>query len=483
MTPGPIGPSVKSLTASRVFFFVREARFSRVGTAVLVIDDDVMLGRFIARDLARLGFETVAADSGTAGIEILKQRSFDAVICDLNMPTHDGFDVLRFSTTLDPAPPFVMLTAYGSVQAAVEAMRLGAADFVEKPVKTEELSATIRAILRRAPKRVRPQSSSHHAAHLVGSALWLGPFLETLDRVAQSDATVLIDGETGTGKTAVAREIWKASRRSDGPFVELNCAAIPDHLVESELFGHVKGAFTGATDDHAGKVARADGGTLFLDEVGELKHELQAKLLHLLQERTFTPIGAGDTKRANVRFLAATNRDLRTEVNAGNFRQDLFFRLEVVSLTIPPLRARTDDVPILVEHFCRSVQDRVGSSVEFSPEAMVLLRRYDWPGNIRELENLIERCAVMHPPGTSIRPEHLSERIRGSTHVEPETIAVPEFVTSDIEALPLAEAVRNYETGLIKAALEKAGGNRSQAAKLLKVKRTTLIEKLKKLGE
>ena len=455
--------------------------------SVLVIDDDAKLGRFIARDLARLGFETVAAESGQKGIELLGQRRFDAVVCDLNMPGRDGFDVLRFAVTLDPPPPFIMLTAYGSVSAAVEAMRLGAADFMEKPAKTDELSATIRSLLNRTPGRAPPPAAP--ARHLVGSPLWLGPFLETLDRVAQSDATVLIDGETGTGKTAVAREIWKASRRSDGPFVEINCAALPDHLVESELFGHVRGAFTGATEDKVGKVASAEGGTLFLDEVGELKHGLQAKLLHLLQERTFTPIGATESKRGNVRFIAATNRDLRREVEAGNFRQDLFFRLEVVSLTIPPLRERPLDIPILVEHFCRHVEERTGATAHFSDDALDTLCRYDWPGNIRELENLIERMAVLHPPDSMIRAEHLSERMRGSVKPREEATSVPEFVGGagasllelENEGVSLADAVKSYEAGLIKAALEKAGGNRSHAAKLLRVKRTTLIEKLKKL--
>ncbi len=458
--------------------------------SVLVIDDDGKLGRFIARDLARLGFDTVATDSGQAGIDLLRERRFDVVVCDLNMPERDGFDVLRFSTTLDPPPPFLMLTAYGSVSAAVEAMRHGAADFLEKPVKTEELSATIQAILSRAPSQVpSAQIGSAPAQDLVGSPLWLGPFLETLERIAQSDATVLIDGETGTGKTAVARAIWKGSRRSRRPFVEINCAALPDHLMETELFGHVKGAFTGATEDHPGKVARAEGGTLFLDEIGELKHELQAKLLHLLQERTYTPIGSTETRRANVRFIAATNRDLRKEVASGSFRQDLFFRLEVVSLTIPPLRERTTDIPILVEHFAQQVAERMDCRVCFSDETLAQLRRYDWPGNVRELENLIERFAVMHPSDTVIQPSHLTERIRGSTKIETEGTSVPEFVGGagsslidlESEGLTLAEAVKTYEGGLIKAALDKAGGNRSQAAKLLRVKRTTLIEKLKKL--
>jgi DNA-binding NtrC family response regulator len=461
-----------------------------VDASVLVIDDDAKLGRFIARDLARLGFETVAAESGQTGIDLLGQRRFDAVVCDLNMPGRDGFDVLRFSVTLDPPPPFIMLTAYGSVSAAVEAMRHGAADFLEKPVKTEELSATIRSILNRVPARGR-RAPAPPPRQLVGSPLWLGAFLQTLDRVAQSDATVLIDGETGTGKTAVAREIWKASRRCEGPFVEINCAALPDHLMESELFGHVKGAFTGATEDHAGKVARAEGGTLFLDEVGELKHELQAKLLHLLQERTYTPIGAAESKRANVRFIAATNRDLRREVEAGNFRQDLFFRLEVVSLTIPPLRERTADIEILIDHFCRQVEERTGAAARFSDEALATLRRYDWPGNVRELENLIERFAVMHPKESAIEPEHLPQRIRESVSVEDEATSVPEIAGGagsslmELESgeVSLAEAVKGYESGLIKAALEKAGGNRSQAAKLLRVKRTTLIEKLKKLDK
>jgi DNA-binding NtrC family response regulator len=458
-------------------------------TRLLVIEDDAQLRRFLVRDLNRAGFETIGAEGGVQGIDTLRDRPFDAVVCDLHMPDKDGFDVLHFATMLAPPPPFIMLTAYGSVGTAVEAMKHGAADFLEKPITIDELAASIRAVLDRRSALAKRRPTSAAGSRLVGSPLWLGPFVEMLRHIAQSDATVLIDGETGTGKSAVAREIWRSSRRSTGPFVEINCAAIPEQLMESELFGHVKGSFTGAVGDHDGKVARADGGTLFLDEVGELRPELQAKLLHLLQDRAFTPVG-GAAKSADVRFIAATNRDLSVEVEKGTFRRDLFYRLEVVSLTIPPLRDRPSDVPILVDHFRTVVSERLGRGLpSFTPEAMAILRRYDWPGNIRQLENLIERFAAMHM-GPEIGVEHLPERIRKATTAEPSTVSVPEFSSGqrlsldDLEAsgVSLADAVKSYETGLIKAALDHTNGNRSQAAKLLRVNRTTLVEKLRKLG-
>jgi len=457
---------------------------------VLVIDDDDYLRKFISRGLNRVGMSAEAVEGGASAMTLLKERQFDVVVCDLHMPEVDGLDVLRFSTSLRPPPPFIMLTGYGSVAVAVEAMKHGASDFLEKPISIDELKAAIQAVLRTGPERAatRRTPSVPSGMSLVGSSTWLPSFLETLYRIAQTDATVLIEGETGTGKSAVAKEIYRSSKRASKAFVEINCAAIPEHLLENELFGHVRGAFTGATG-HVSKVEQANGGTLFLDEVGELKHELQAKLLHLLQERAFAPIGANQAKAADVRFIAATNRDLMTEVEVGGFRQDLFYRLNVVNLIIPALRERPADVPLLLEHFCDRIAERLQvTGPVFSPNAVEVLKRYEWPGNVRELQNLVERTAIMHPPGTLIEPDHLSQRVHQNQREMPADPNAPpriEALESDIQYMgesgqSLSDVVRSYEYGLIRQALDRAGGNKSQAAKLLRMKRTTLIEKLKK---
>jgi DNA-binding NtrC family response regulator len=472
---------------------------------VLVVDDDEHLRKFITRGLSRAGFSITTADSGATGIERLRSESFDAVLCDLHMPEVDGLDVLRFAAGLQPMPQFIVLTGYGSVSVAVEAMKRGAADFLEKPVSIDELRGALHAVLARRPMQAATpaparaaRSNDREALGLVGDRSWLDAFMESLQRIAHTDSTVLIEGETGTGKSAVAREIARLSARASGPFVELNCAAIPENLLENELFGHVRGAYTSGTGA-TGKVELASGGTLFLDEIGELKHEIQAKLLHLLQERTFTPIGSPRPKRADVRFIAATNRNLLRESEEGRFRLDLYYRLNVVSLTIPPLRERREDVPLLIEHFRRRIAERLNANPPtFSPEAVDLLRRYRWPGNVRELENLVERMAVMHP-GKVIDPSLIGERIRqeasASIAATLERAVTPPPATQDGGlgvSMPLPQdigestktfndRIRAYEIAMIKRALSDAGGNKSRAAKALGMKRTTLIEKMKKL--
>ncbi len=457
---------------------------------ILVIDDDDTARNFLVRTLTRQGYAVRSADGGRQGIALLNEDSFDVVVCDLLMPEVDGLDVLRYASSLQSAPPFLILTAHGSVGVAVDAMKIGAVDFLEKPIGTGELEAAITTACGRArrPLRVPILRGEAPRTGLIGSERWLTPFALLLQKIASTDAIVLVEGETGTGKSAVAREIWRLSRRNRGPFVEVNCAAIAKDLMENELFGHVKGAFTGAVGQ-AGKVEKASGGTLFLDEIGELPLDLQAKLLQLLQERTFTPVGSSTPRRADVRFVAATNRELEREARSGNFRPDLYFRLEVVKLTIPPLRERLEDIPLLLEHFRRSAAEQNGRAPIFHPPVVEALCRYDWPGNVRELENLVHRLSVMLEAGEEVTLCHLPDRIQravGAAQTETraprvemtsELLEEPGPEMDDLQDQGLAHAVRSYESGIIRRALERTHDNVTRAARLLGMKRTTLIEK------
>lgn len=475
---------------------------------ILVVDDDDKARAFVARSLVRCGYEAAEAEGGHRAMEILQRGRFDAVVCDFHMPEVDGLDVLRFCAGLEPRPVFVMLTAHGSISVAVQAMKHGAVDFLVKPASVPELDAALKvALARRSPTPAGPSSTQGAAAQsgsseLVGSNAWLGPFSQLLEKVATSEAIVLIEGETGTGKSAVAREIWRRSQRTRGPFLELNCAAIAKDLMENELFGNVKGAFTGAVGQ-AGKVEKAKGGTLFLDEIGELQLDLQAKLLHLLQERTYTPVGSSTPRQADVRFIAATNRDLRIEVQGGRFRPDLYFRLDVVKLTIPPLRERVDDIPILIEHFREQARKSNGRVPRFPPETLDALCRHDWPGNVRELENLVLRLSVLLEDDEPAYVHHLPDHLRHATGAitgiygttgerlgSPVSVSVrDEGPPTDTIVMPaepqldsiaeegLAMAVKQYESNIIRKALLETGDNVTQAASLLRMKRTTLIEK------
>lgn len=457
---------------------------------ILIIDDDEGVRNFITRGLSRAGFTTVSADGGVSGIHQLSSSTFDAVVCDLNMPDRDGLEVLRFAASLSPRPVFLVLTGFGSINVAVEAMKRGAADFIEKPVTIDVLRAAIITALGKSEKEKAAPPKG-----LIGSPEWLDPFMAQLKRIALRDSTVLIEGETGTGKSAVAREIWRQSSRAKGPFVEMNCAAIPDNLMESELFGHKKGSFTGAQSDHVGRVEQASGGTLFLDEIGELKLDLQSKLLQVLQEKTFSPIG-GKPLTVDVRFIAATNKNLENESVAGRFRSDLYYRLNVVGLTIPPLRERIADVPLLVDAFLKAHSAQLPGEEPpvFAPETLEAMMRYSWRGNVRELENFVEKMTVMHP-STTITPKLLLPRMKEEAGVsnsptepmtqvstpsprQPTMVAVPKGA----ENLPLSEQMQVLQKQQILHALEETGWNVSKAARQLGLKRTTLIEKMRKLG-
>ena len=466
---------------------------------VLIVDDEEQILKSISRDLSRAGYDCFTTNGGAGAKKAIANHddAFDVILCDLMMPEVDGLDVLRFANAQPQPSPVIILTAYGTVGAAVAAMKLGAVDFLEKPTSPE----AIRAAIQLATSRPRSQPSTTTnttftpVPELVGSDQWLPRFTETLRRIAMADqVTVLIDGETGTGKSAVARQIHAASPRSSAPFVEVNCASMPKELVESELFGHVKGAFTGATNDKIGFVREAEGGTLFLDEVGEFEHGLQSKLLTLLQERRIRPLGATRDFNANVRFVAATNRDLEEEVQRGRFREDLYFRLNVIKLTIPPLRDRVDDIPILIDHFReRFSRDNAPTCPLFSDAALSAMKRHEWLGNIRELENLVQRLTIMHPDVSEITVEMLPQFIQHAAR-EPETLSAPMQVNIEASPLPqqefeaptlpeegLTKAVENYQRHLLIQALRECEGNKTQAARKLRLKRTTLIEKCNRL--
>ncbi len=459
---------------------------------VLIVDDEDPICRTLSRDLRLNGYAPTTVNGGADAIDLINSEPFDVIVCDLLMPEVDGLDVLRYARSRPTPIPVVMITAYGNIGSAVKAMKEGASDFITKPLDNIEVRAAVQVAFNQNTNKRRPQAVAE--SRLVGSKRWLEPFNELLQKVANSNSTVLLTGETGTGKTEVAKEIARLSSRP-GKFHALNCAAIPETLLEARLFGTVKGAYTGA-EDKAGVLEDTAGGTLFLDEIGELKPELQAKLLHVLQEKTFTRLGTTTEQRADVRFITATNRDLEAEVASGNFRKDLYFRLQV-TLEIPPLKNRPEDVPLLLEHFRNLCEDHVP---EFTPEAITMLQRYEWPGNIRELRNLIERFAVFAEKDRPITPEDLEVHVSRSTCDVPAMGAVP-LVRSgheadgdgpeptpsgpafalDLDGQSLEDAVNGYMRGVIVRALRRNKGNKSKTARELQMKRTTLIERCHKL--
>ncbi|HEY7957622.1 MAG: sigma-54-dependent transcriptional regulator [Polyangia bacterium] len=447
-------------------------------TRALVVDDDPAIRRSIKAVARDVGCEVTDAEDGLDAVGKLGAGRFDVVITDLRMPRADGFAVLAAVSSRQPGTPTIMLTAHGAVAECVTAMKGGAFDFLTKPFHAEELEAAIRRALEvtqrsgragKDPARERPQVS------IIGDSPRLRAVLDSVERVATTDATVLIAGETGTGKEVIARLVHGLSDRAGRPFVAINCGAIPEGLIESELFGHARGSFTGATDKRVGRFVQAEGGTLFLDEVGELPPATQVKLLRVLQEREVTPVGESRSVAIDVRVIAATHRDLEAMVETGAFRQDLYYRLNVVPLEMPALRDRAEDIPALANHFLADAGRRLGRELRLSPEALEALCRYAWPGNVREVENLIERVAILGKGG-EITVADLPEKFRHPPVATGGAAAPP----LPEDGLDLVRALGDIEGKLIDEALRKSGGNRSQAARLLGLNRTTLIEKLKR---
>ncbi|NRB28850.1 MAG: sigma-54-dependent Fis family transcriptional regulator, partial [Roseibacillus sp.] len=425
------------------------------------------------------------AGDGHEALSILDGASIDLVLCDLKMPGMDGLELVQRIHETQPDLPCIVITGHGGPEQSVEALGAGAFWYLEKPFEQERLD-TVRALVKQAIEHGRLKTEIRHLQKelrsrykfdsIVGKSAALMQTLATVEKVADTDSTVLITGESGTGKELLARALHYNSHRANRPLITVNCGAIPEELLESELFGHVKGAFTGATPDRKGRFALAHGGTIFLDEIGDMSPNLQVKLLRVLQERTFDPVGSSQPVQVNVRVIAATHQDLPQLIEERKFREDLYYRLNVLPIHAPPLRERPEDIPLLVSHFLDIIcQERGGRADCISDGAMERLIAYGWPGNVRELENTVERMAVLCSE-SEIGLDDLPDTMRSS---EVTQISVPRLPS---EGLSLGQAVDELERGLIRQALERTHWNKNQAARLLDMNRTTLLEKIKKRG-
>jgi two-component system, NtrC family, response regulator AtoC len=475
---------------------------------ILVVDDEANLRKVLSAQLTRDGYEVHVAEDGEAGLAFLKEHHIDLVITDLRMPKVDGMDLLRAALRDDPQRPVVMLTAHGTVDNAVEALKTGAFDYMTKPFDQNEVRVIVKKALRTrdlasadATRGEVPTTVKEAAARfgIIGESQPIKDIYAILDRVADTPTTVLVTGESGTGKELVARALHENSSRRERPFIKVNCAAIPKDLMESELFGYERGAFTGAVTSKPGRFELASGGTLFLDEIGEIPNEMQVKLLRVLQESEFERVGGIKTIHVDVRLIAATNRDLKREIAGGGFREDLFYRLNVVSIALPALRERKSDIALLALYFVAKFNAKLRKSVEgLEPEAMERLTNYAWPGNIRELENVIER-AVLFADGQRIRLEDLTEELRGAIAGEARGTPVPAVGGEESPAGPASSAgggvagadglkeqvkaaMSRLERELIVRALHQTQGNVTHAARLLKISRKGLQLKMKELS-
>ena len=471
---------------------------SEVAKAKIVVADDEESVRWtLKKALERSGYAVYTVSDGKAAVDTAERVSADLVLMDIKMPTLDGLEALSLMRDRHPEAMVIVMTAFGSLKAAVEAMKRGAYDYITKPFDFEELTLLVRRALEvqsltRELSRLKAQLKDRQELdEIVGTSPEMQGVFKLVGQVADSDATVLVEGESGTGKELIARAIHKNSPRHDGPFVTVNCAAIPKDLLESELFGHEKGAFTGALTTRRGKFELADGGTIFLDEIGEMDPALQTKILRIFEERRFERLGGEVPITTNVRIVAATNRDLQALVARGLFREDLFYRLNVVTIMLPPLRGRREDIPVLITHFLQLYARDDGKDI--SPEAIKCLLRYHWPGNVRELENVIKRACLLSRTRL-ILPEHLPESLQAATRpAGAEDVATPGGLTREVraelrrvgddkEGQLYEHVLALVERPLLQAALERAGGNQLKAAQLLGINRNTLRKRMKELG-
>jgi DNA-binding NtrC family response regulator len=452
---------------------------------LLLVEDEASLRSAIAEHLADRGFQVEQADTGEAAVTRLADFAFDIIVTDLRLPGIDGSAVVEAAVARYPDIIAIVVTGYGTVKDAVEAIKRGAWDFVSKPFQIDELLHVLDSALEQ--RRLKSENAylraqleeKYRFEGLVGKSRAMTHLVQLLETVAATSSTILISGETGTGKEVVARAIHHNSPRRLHRFVALNCSAIPETLLEAELFGHIRGAFTGAVGNRQGRLEQAHKGTLFLDEVGTMTPALQMKLLRVLQERAFERIGDSHTTKVDVRVIAATNSDLGRMVADGLFREDLFYRLNVIPVQLPSLRERKEDIPLLVQHFLEKFAAQAGAArgpTTFSQAAMRRMMAYAWPGNVRQLENAIERACAFSAGRSQIELSDLPQEVQ-----QAQELALSSPVTLPEEGIDLERFVANLERDLIERSLERTGGNKGQAARLLNLKRTTLVEKLKRI--
>jgi len=444
---------------------------------ILIVDDEAIVRDFISEVLLRMGYAPLAVESGEKALEYLRRSEFDVVMTDIKMPGISGIDLLKQTLDIWPDCRVIIITAFGTIEQAVDSMKMGAHDYITKPISPDHIEMVVSKALEfktlKLENRIlrREISEKYSFENIIGKAEGMRRVFELIRRASPTDSTILISGESGTGKELVAKAIHYNSARAGGPFVKMNCAALPEGLIESELFGHEKGAFTGAIRAARGRFELADGGTLLLDEISEIQSALQAKLLRVLQEREFERIGSGQTIKTNVRVIATSNRDLKEEVARGGFRDDLFYRLNVIPIEIPPLRRRLEDIPLLCEYFLNKYGQKMGIPARtLSQKAMQIFMGYPWPGNVRELENVIERATVISKNqelGPVDFPPEIAAGISGTLR----------------GGMDVGLTIDNAEKLLILKTLKAQGGNKTKTAELLGISTRTLRNKLQEYGQ
>lgn len=454
---------------------------------ILVVDDEESIREFFEIMLKREGYEVVTSPNGREALEFLKKNQVDLVISDLQMPELSGMELLSAAKEVDPELLFIMITAFGSTETAVEAMKLGAYDYVQKPFKIDEVKIVIAQALEKKSLRLenaqlkKELGTKYAFDNIIGGAPPMMRIYEMVKRVANTKSSVLITGESGTGKELIARAIHYNGPLKDKPFVTVNCGAIPENLMESEMFGHKKGSFTGAIADKKGLFEVANGGTIFLDELGELPLTMQVKLLRVIQEGTFKRVGGTEDIQVDVRVISATNKNLDIEVKTGNFREDLFYRMNVIQIHCPPLRERREDIPMLANHFLDKFAKVLGINIKkISNDAMDVLKRYHYPGNVRELENIVERTVALEP-GTMILPDSLPRHLL-EVQSQPGQLDANKIEIDDHKGIELEKLVAEFERTLLTKALQQTGGVKKKAAKLLNISFRSMRYRVDKYG-